>query len=164
VTLLLTLNCVERRNALSMPQRAALIEAFDRAERDPDLRVIVLTGAGAHFCVGGDISGINVSDLATGRARFRLTHWLVKLMVHCTKPIIATVEGYAVGAGLSPARCCDSIVAAENARFAPASAVSGWSLIWASIMRCRSGWGWGGRDNCCFMANRSTPWRRNVSV
>jgi enoyl-CoA hydratase/carnithine racemase len=116
-TLLLTLNYTARRNALSMPLRAALIDALDRAERDTDLRVIILTGAGGHFCAGGDISGMDVSDLAQGRERFRLTHRLVKLMVHSAKPIIAAVEGYAVGAGLSLALCCDTIVAAENARF-----------------------------------------------
>jgi enoyl-CoA hydratase/carnithine racemase len=116
-TLLLTLNYTARRNALSMPLRAALIDAFDRAERDPDLRAIILTGAGGHFCAGGDISGMNVDTLADGRERFRLTHRLVKLMVHSAKPIIAAVEGYAVGAGLSLALCCDTIVAAENARF-----------------------------------------------
>jgi len=116
-TVVLTLNATERRNALSMPLRASLIEALDRAEGDPDLRAIVLTGAGGHFCAGGDISGMDVSDLATGRERFRLTHRLVKLMVHSAKPIIAAVEGYAVGAGLSLALCCDTIVAAETARF-----------------------------------------------
>jgi len=162
--LLLTLNYVERRNALSMPLRAALIEAFDRAERDPDLRAIVLTGAGGHFCAGGDISGMNVYDLAAGRERFRLTHRLVKLMVHCAKPIIAAVEGYAVGAGLSPALCCDTIGAAESARFGAGFGRIGLTPIWASIIRCRSGWGWGGRGNCCFMANRSTQWRRSVLV
>jgi enoyl-CoA hydratase/carnithine racemase len=116
-TLVLTLNYTERRNALSMPLRAALIDAFDRAERDPDLRAIVVTGAGGHFCAGGDISGMNVGDLAAGRERFRLTHRLVKQMVHNAKPIVAAVEGYAVGAGLSLALCCDTIVAADNARF-----------------------------------------------
>jgi enoyl-CoA hydratase/carnithine racemase len=116
-TLLLTLNYTERRNALSMPLRAALIDAFDRAEGDPDIRAIILTGAGGHFCAGGDISGMNASDLAAGRERFRVTHRLVQLMVHSAKPIIAAVEGYAVGAGLSLALCCDTIVAAENARF-----------------------------------------------
>jgi 2-(1,2-epoxy-1,2-dihydrophenyl)acetyl-CoA isomerase len=116
-TLILTLNYTERRNALSMPLRAALIEALDRSEHDTEIRAIVLTGAGGHFCAGGDISGMNIGDLAAGRERFRLTHRLVKLMVHSAKPIIAAVEGYAVGAGLSLALCCDTIVAAENARF-----------------------------------------------
>jgi enoyl-CoA hydratase/carnithine racemase len=117
-TLTLTLNATHRRNALSMPLRAALIEALDRAEHDPDIRAIVLTGAGGHFCAGGDISGMDVGDLGAGRERFRVTHTLVKLMIHSAKPIIAAVEGFAVGAGLSLALCCDTIVAADNARFA----------------------------------------------
>jgi enoyl-CoA hydratase/carnithine racemase len=117
-TLILTLNYTARRNALSMPLRAALIEAFDAAEGDSSVRAIVLTGAGGHFCAGGDISGMNAADLAAGRERFRVTHRLVTQMVHCAKPIIAAVEGYAVGAGLSLALCCDTVVAAENARLA----------------------------------------------
>jgi 2-(1,2-epoxy-1,2-dihydrophenyl)acetyl-CoA isomerase len=116
-TLVLTLNYIERRNALSMTLRAALAEAFDKAEGDASIRAIVLSGAGGHFCAGGDISGMNVADLAAGRERFRVTHQLVKLMVHGAKPIIAAVEGYAVGAGLSLALCCDTIVAARDARF-----------------------------------------------
>lgn len=116
-TLILTLNYTQRRNALSMPLRAALAAALDRAEGDPSIRAIVLTGAGGQFCAGGDISGMTVSDLAAGRERFRLTHQLVRRMVHNAKPIIAAVEGYAVGAGLSLALCCDTIVAADNARF-----------------------------------------------
>lgn len=117
-TLTLTLNYTARRNALSMPLRVALTQAIDRAEGDPNVRVIVLTGAGGHFCAGGDISGMNAADLAAGRERFRATHRLVTQMVHCAKPIIAAVEGYAVGAGLSLALCCDTIVAAEDSRFA----------------------------------------------
>ena len=116
-TLTLTLNYVERRNALSMPLRAALIAALDAAEGDSSVRAIVVTGAGGHFCAGGDISGMNAADLAAGRERFRVTHRLVTQMIHCAKPIIAAVEGYAVGAGLSLALCCDTIIAAENARF-----------------------------------------------
>lgn len=65
-TQVLTLNYTARRNALSMPLRAALTEAVNRAEADPGIRVIVLTGAGGHFCAGGDISGMNVEDLAAG--------------------------------------------------------------------------------------------------
>ena len=116
-TLVLTLNNTARRNALSMPIRVALTEALQQAEADRAIRAIVLTGAGGTFCAGGDISGMHVGNLADGRERFRLTHQLVKLMVHSAKPIIAAVEGFAVGAGLSLAACCDTIVAADNARF-----------------------------------------------
>jgi enoyl-CoA hydratase/carnithine racemase len=113
----LTLDYPERRNALSIPMRAALAEAFDRLEADSDIRVIVLTGEGAHFCAGGDISGMNVTDFAAGRERFRLTHQLVRGMIENAKPIIAAVEGWAVGAGLALALCCDTVVAAEDAKF-----------------------------------------------
>jgi enoyl-CoA hydratase/carnithine racemase len=77
----------------------------------------VLTGAGGNFSAGGDISGMNVTDIAGGRERFRLTHRLVRLMIEGAKPILCAAEGWAVGAGLALALCCDTVVAAEDARF-----------------------------------------------
>lgn len=116
-TAVLTLDYPERRNALAIPMRAALAEAIDRLEADPSLRCLVLTGGGGNFSAGGDISGMNVEDLAAGRERFRLTHRLVRSMIAGSKPIIAAVEGWAVGAGLALALCCDTVVAADDARF-----------------------------------------------
>jgi enoyl-CoA hydratase/carnithine racemase len=115
--LVLTMDNVARRNALAGPLRTALIEALDAAEADPTVRAIVITGAGGTFCAGGDITGMQIRDLGAGRERFRASHALVKLIVHSAKPIVAAVEGYAVGAGFSLALCCDTIVAADNARF-----------------------------------------------
>jgi 2-(1,2-epoxy-1,2-dihydrophenyl)acetyl-CoA isomerase len=117
-TAVLTLNYPERRNALAIPMRRALVEALERIEADPALRAIVITGAGGTFCAGGDISGMDVADLAAGRERFRLTHQLVRLLIKGSKPIVAAVEGWCVGAGLSLAMCCDTIIAARDARFA----------------------------------------------
>jgi len=97
--------------------RVALVEALEAIEPDPAIRAIVLTGAGGVFCAGGD-SGMNVTDLAAGRERFRLTHRLVRQLIRGRTPIIAAVEGWCVGAGLSLALCCDTIVAATDARFA----------------------------------------------
>lgn len=114
---ILTLDNPARRNALGMPMRLALIDAFERAEADPAIRAVVLTGAGGAFCSGGDITGMVVDSLAAGRERFRVSHKLVRLMIKSAKPIVAAVEGPCVGAGLSLALCCDTIVAAENARF-----------------------------------------------
>ncbi len=118
LTAVLTLNYPERRNALAIPMRRALVEALERIEADPALRAIVITGAGGTFCAGGDISGMDVADLAAGRERFRLTHQLVRLLVKGSKPIVAAVEGWCVGAGLSLAMCCDTVIAARDARFA----------------------------------------------
>ena len=117
-TCILTLDYPARRNALAIPMRVALIEALEAIEADPAVRAIVLTGAGAMFCAGGDISGMNVTDLAAGRERFRLTHRLVRQLIRGRAPIIAAVEGWCVGAGLSLAMCCDTVVASSDARFA----------------------------------------------
>ena len=116
-TVVLTLDYPERRNALAMPMRERLAAAFDRIETDATVRAVVVTGRGGTFCAGGDVSGMDAATLAAGRERFRLTHRLVRLMAQCGKPVIAAVEGWCVGAGLSLACLCDTIVAAEDARF-----------------------------------------------
>ena len=117
-TIVLTLDYPERRNALAMPMRRALTDALEAVEADPAVRAVVLTGAGGTFCAGGDISGMDATDLAAGRERFRATHALVRQMIKLRAPIVAAVEGYCVGAGLSLAMCCDTIIGAEDARFA----------------------------------------------
>lgn len=118
LTAVLTLDYPARRNALAIPMRHALVDALERIEADGSLRAVVITGAGGTFCAGGDISGMNVADLAAGRERFRLTHRLVRLLVKLGKPVVAAVEGWCVGAGLSLAMCCDTVVAASDAKFA----------------------------------------------
>ena len=117
-TAVLTLDQPARRNALAMPMRQALVDALDEIEGDGAIRAIVITGEGGTFCAGGDISGMNATDLAAGRERFRLTHRLVRLLIKSAKPVLAAVEGHCVGAGLSLAMCCDTVIAAADARFA----------------------------------------------
>ena len=116
-TSVLTLDYPERRNALAIPMRERLASAFDRIEADAAVRAVVVTGRGGTFCAGGDIAGMDSPTLAAGRERFRLTHGLVRLIAHCGKPVIAAVEGWCVGAGLSLACLCDTVVASEEARF-----------------------------------------------
>ena len=117
-TAILTLDHPARRNALAMPMRRAVIDAMERIEADPAIRAVVITGAEGNFSAGGDISTMDAADLAAGRERFRVTHRMVRLLIKSSKPVIAAVEGYAVGAGLSVALCCDTIVAADDAQFA----------------------------------------------
>ena len=113
----LTLNFAARRNALSIPLRDELLAAMDEAMRDPACRAIVLTGAGDHFCSGGDISGMDSANAVNARSRFDSAHRVISMMVEGEKPVIAAVEGYAVGAGLSLAIAADIVVAAKNAKF-----------------------------------------------
>jgi 2-(1,2-epoxy-1,2-dihydrophenyl)acetyl-CoA isomerase len=116
-TAILTLDQPSRRNALSITMRCALIDAFERIEPDRTLSAVVITGAEGTFCSGGDLSDMEVPDIAAGRERFRTTHKLVRLILGGTKPVIAAVEGFAAGAGLSLAALCDTIIAGENACF-----------------------------------------------
>jgi enoyl-CoA hydratase/carnithine racemase len=116
--LTLTLDYPERRNALALGLREQLHDILDAASGDDTVRAIVLTGAGGTFCSGGDISGMNVTELEAGLERMRRTHRIIRLMAAGRLPIVAAVEGWCVGAGLSLACACDTIVAAEDARFA----------------------------------------------
>lgn len=116
--LVLTLDYPSRRNAMAMPLRLQMQEAIERAALGGEVRAVVLTGAGGHFCAGGDISGMDIDDALSGRERMRRTHAVVRLIAAGKLPVVAAVEGYCVGAGLSLACCCDTIVAAEDARFA----------------------------------------------
>jgi 2-(1,2-epoxy-1,2-dihydrophenyl)acetyl-CoA isomerase len=114
--LVLTLDQPARRNALAMPIRVQMIEALRAAQGDKAVRAVVVTGAGGHFCSGGDISGMDVHSAMEGRERMRLSHELIRLMVLGSVPVVAAIEGYCVGAGLSLACASDTVVAAEDAR------------------------------------------------
>ena len=115
--LVLTIDYPQRKNAIAPAVRAALEDALERAQADREVRAIVVTGAAGTFCAGGDISAMDVGDALAGRERMRRTHRLVRLMARGGKPLIAAVEGWAAGAGMAVACACDTIVAAEDARF-----------------------------------------------
>jgi 2-(1,2-epoxy-1,2-dihydrophenyl)acetyl-CoA isomerase len=98
-TLILTLDYPHRRNALAMPMRRQMIDAIERAEIDPGVRAIVITGAGAHFSAGGDISSMDASDIPGGRARMAVTHRLVRGLLKGSKPVLVAIEGWCAGVG-----------------------------------------------------------------
>ena len=115
--LVLTLDYPDRLNALSLPLRQELEDAIEKASADEGIRALVLTGANGTFCSGGDISGMDVESIYAGRERMRRTHRMVRIMARGNLPIVAAVEGWAAGAGLSLALLSDTVVAAEDARF-----------------------------------------------
>ncbi|MGI6247386.1 MAG: enoyl-CoA hydratase/isomerase family protein [Pseudochelatococcus sp.] len=116
--LILTLDDPGRRNPLSVAVRRDLTAALAEAEANEAVRAVVLTGAGGHFCSGGDLAAQKKLDPLAARDRMAIAAELIRRMVRYPKPIIAAVEGWAAGAGFSLALACDEIVAGETARFA----------------------------------------------
>jgi 2-(1,2-epoxy-1,2-dihydrophenyl)acetyl-CoA isomerase len=114
----ITMNRPEARNALDLTMRREVLGALDEIEADPTSRVVILTGAGGHFCSGGDVKTMRTRlTAAKGRARVELLNKMVLRLVDYALPTIAMVDGYAVGAGSNLALCCDLIVASDRAKF-----------------------------------------------
>jgi 2-(1,2-epoxy-1,2-dihydrophenyl)acetyl-CoA isomerase len=115
----ITLNRPDKLNAFNTAMHAALAGALKEA-RDPEVRAVVLTGAGRGFCVGQDLGEFReaAGDIGT---RLRATYHPNILAIRALeKPVIAAVNGPAAGAGMSFACACDLRIAADSASFVPA--------------------------------------------
>jgi enoyl-CoA hydratase/carnithine racemase len=114
-----TLNRPDRLNAVDQPTEAELIRVWEAIERDRDIRVVVLTGAGERaFCTGADMKG--------GSGSSGLEYWAaprpggfggIALRDTLDVPVIARVNGHALGGGMEMVLGCDIVVAAANATF-----------------------------------------------
>lgn len=116
----LTLNRPQARNGYTLTMSDELNAALDRADRDEDVRVVVLTGAGDHFCVGADLSGggfdvneggadANAWQEPAGRCSRRV--------FEMNKPVIAAMRGAAVGGGLTITLACDFRLGSTDSKF-----------------------------------------------
>src|SRR5579872_6240238 len=134
--LTLTMNRPDARNAMSGAMTSALAEQLAKAELDPAVKCIVLTGAGKGFCAGGDVKGMaasgdgtvgdNTIDGAIHRQRVNQRATAGKLF-KMPKPTIAALPGAAAGAGLSLALACDLRIMANTAVMTTAFARVGFS-------------------------------------
>lgn len=114
----LTLNRPQSLNAFSPEMILGLKEALKNAQTDEDVQVIVLSGAGRSFSAGGDVKSMGERGGIQVYEHIGKLNELILLMQETEKPIIASVHGYAAGAGFNLALACDLIVAADNSKFA----------------------------------------------
>ena len=111
------LNNPKARTALALTMRYELLDAFNRAETDDEIKAIILTGEGKAFSAGGDLNALKSMGILEGRKRLQLSQPLIMKILEIEKPVIAAVNGAAAGAGFSLALLCDFIIAAEEAFF-----------------------------------------------
>lgn len=124
-TLWITLNRPESSNAYSEEMISEFVRVLDSVNKCKEMRVVVITGAGKHFCAGGDLKSMQTkSGMFAGEAnelRIRYQEGIQQISVaieSISKPIIAMINGAAIGAGLDLACMCDIRLCAENAVFA----------------------------------------------
>jgi enoyl-CoA hydratase len=127
----------ERRNAMTHEMFVAISRVFDELSSDPVTRVIVLTGDGATFTAGGDISQFN--DLRTEKRDDQTFIAAVDLALtaptRCNKPVIASIRGICMGGGLELAAGCDIRIAADDAVFRMPAARLGAGYRFEGIQR-----------------------------
>jgi 2-(1,2-epoxy-1,2-dihydrophenyl)acetyl-CoA isomerase len=114
----ITLNRPASRNAIDLELRVVLAEDLEAAMADGGVRAIVLTGTGGTFCSGGDVASMKRQGAEASRARAQAVQRVIRAIWTGPKPVLAAVEGYAVGAGAALAMACDRVIAATDSTFA----------------------------------------------
>lgn len=117
-SLLITLNRPDKFNSFNREMALLLLEVLDRADKDANVRAIVITGAGKAFCAGQDLAEA-IDPNGPGIDRIVNEHYnpIITRIRHIEKPIIAAVNGVAAGAGANIALACDIVFAARSASF-----------------------------------------------
>src|SRR4051795_3474159 len=114
------MNRPEARNALSGEMLAIMSEAWDRVNDDPEVRVVILTGAGGYFCAGADLKAMSAKPPSDSFESGEFDPSVIRSLLkgyRLTKPLIAAVEGPAIAGGTEILQATDIRVAGESARF-----------------------------------------------
>jgi 2-(1,2-epoxy-1,2-dihydrophenyl)acetyl-CoA isomerase len=104
-------------NAINEEMREGLLEAVKRAKKDKDVKALLISGAGRAFCSGSDISQMGERTPVSRYTHLGQINELILSMTELEKPIVAAVNGFAAGIGVSLALAADQIIAAEDAKF-----------------------------------------------
>ena len=127
---ILSINRPQRRNAMDGDLVAALVQALRRFNADPDIAAIVLTGEAPGFCAGSDLKFIGRLSLEE-MCRFEAeTGDMARLIGYVRKPVVAAVEGFALGGGFILAVSCDLVVSSNTARWHLPEVPIGWLTPW----------------------------------
>lgn len=114
----ITLNRPEKLNSINRPMSDELKDALRFAKDDREVRCVVITGAGRAFCAGQDLAeALEKSDEPLGETVRYSYNPVIREIRELPKPVIASVNGIAAGAGANLALCCDFVLAAEDASF-----------------------------------------------
>jgi enoyl-CoA hydratase len=139
----ITLDAPESMNAFSMPMHYSFSRIWEDVQDDPEVNVVVLTGAGRAFSAGGNVITMQqkIDDPALWDATSAIeAKRIVYRMLECDKPIIARLNGHAVGLGATVALLCDIIIAADTAKIgdphvnAGLVAGDGGALMWPQLI------------------------------
>lgn len=129
---LVTLNRPGALNALSRALRAEIVRVFTELKDDPEIRAVVLTGAGRAFTAGVDLKEAGQTGFALGVDEDAKSIDLARAMMAYPYPIIGAINGFAITGGFELALLCDVLLASENAKFADTHArvgiMPGWGL------------------------------------
>ena len=138
-----SVNNPARLNSLNSGVMRAVIDAVEALQHDPDLRVVVVTGAGNRAFMGGaDIVELSQLDPAKATAFITLVHRISRALRALPVPVIARVNGWCLGAGLEVMAACDMRVAANNAVFGmPEVKIGLPSVVEAALLPQLIGWG-----------------------
>ncbi len=148
----LTINRPARRNALGDDLVAKLRETLARHDVDPAVRATVLTGSAPGFCAGSDLKELGAMSLDEMNAHEARTAAFCRGIAQLRKPVVAAVEGFALGGGFVLAASCDMIVSARSTRWNLPEVEIGWIPPWGletlanrvGVARARQ-LTWGGR-------------------
>lgn len=132
----ITIDDPERRNPMSVETMAGLLESTETAMDDPEVAVVVYTGAGDRaFCAGGDLSGSFVDDpIGLHRGRGDIAR-LFRLMMRGGKPTVARVNGHALAGGFGLAVACDITVCVDDAKLGTTEVKVGlWPMMISAVL------------------------------
>jgi len=134
-TALLTFNRPEVLNALNTTVATESLDALQSIQNDPDVRVLILTGAGRAFVAGADITEMQAKNAEQARIYSELGHRFMNTLQDLPQPVIAAINGFALGGGLEVALACDIRIASESAQFGLPETILGIIPGWGATQR-----------------------------